>query len=87
MHLTSLLFGLLAIGIMHLWSLVGGLSAIGGIGLSYANAIEPANFNVASALEELGVDVSKIPALQSFSGLQSRSTENACVAAVSEKLA
>lgn len=72
---------------MHLWSLLGGLSAIGGVALANASAIEADNFNVTSALENLGVDVWKIPALQSFSGVQSRSTENACSAAVSEKSA
>lgn len=72
---------------MHLWSLLGGLSAIGGVTLAHASAIESDNFNVTSALEHLGVDVWKIPALQSFSGVQSRSTENACSAAVSEKWA
>ncbi|KAJ5296853.1 MFS transporter [Penicillium atrosanguineum] len=66
---------------MYIWTLVGGLSAVGGIGLSYASAIEADNFNVTSALENLGVDVSKIPALQSFSGLQSRSNRNGCAAA------
>lgn len=71
---------------MFLRTLVGGLFAIGGLGLSYASAIEPDNFNVTRALEDLGVDVSKIPALQSFSSVQSRSTESACSAAVSEKL-
>lgn len=73
------------LGIMHLWSLLGGLSAIGGVTLAHGSTIEPDNFNVTSALEHLGVDVSKIPALQSFSGVQSRSTENACSVAVSEK--
>jgi hypothetical protein len=71
---------------MFLRTFVGGVFAISGLGLSYASAIEPDNFNVTSALEDLGVDVSKIPALQSFSSLQSRSTESSCSAAVSEKL-
>jgi hypothetical protein len=70
---------------MHPWILLGGLSAIGGVALAHASAIEPDNFNITSALEDLGVDVSEIPALQSLSSIQSRSSETSCSIAVSEK--
>lgn len=72
---------------MHPWTLLRGLSVTSGVTLAHASVVESDNFNVASALEGLGVDVSKIPALQSFSRAQSQSTENACSAAVSEELA
>jgi hypothetical protein len=36
-------------------------------------------------LEDLGVDVSEIPALQSLPSIQSRSSEKSCSIAVSEK--
>jgi hypothetical protein len=67
---------------MRFSSIVGGLSAIGGVAL--ATTVESDNFNVTSALADLGVDVTKIPALKSFSDIQSRSTEKACSAAVSQ---
>jgi hypothetical protein len=68
---------------MRAWSLFGALSAAGGIALANADVIESSNFNVTEGLEQLGVDVSSIPALKSFSGIQARSTEGACAAAVS----
>jgi hypothetical protein len=74
---------------MHLSTLIGGLSAIGGLSLAHAavaNPIEADNFNVTAALEDLGVDVSKIPALDSYADIETRSTEKACAAAVSETL-
>jgi len=67
---------------MRFSSIVSGLSAIGGVAL--ATTVESDDFNVANALEHLGVDVTKIPALESFSDIQSRSTEKACSAAVSQ---
>jgi hypothetical protein len=71
---------------MQLRTSLGALSAISGVTLAHAtSAIESEDFNVTSALEGLGVNVLKIPALQSFSSVQSRSTENACSAAVCEK--
>jgi hypothetical protein len=70
---------------MHIPSVLCGLSAIGGIAIAQANSIEPDNFNVTSALEDLGVVISDIPALQSLSSLQSRSSQTACSIAVSEK--
>ncbi|KAJ5359997.1 FAD-binding type 2 [Penicillium concentricum] len=70
---------------MYLSTLIGGLSAIGGLTLAHAAVtnpvIEAENFNVTAALEDLGVDVSEIPALESYTGLQARSTERACAAA------
>jgi hypothetical protein len=69
---------------MRFSSIVSGLSAIGAVAV--ATTIESDNFNVTSALEDLGVDVIKIPALKSFSDIQSRSTENACSAAVCDFL-
>jgi hypothetical protein len=68
---------------MRAWSLFGALSAAGGIALANADVIESSNFNVTEGLEQLGVDVSSIPALKSFSGIQARSTEGACAAVVS----
>jgi hypothetical protein len=79
------LFLTVEIFIMHPWTLLGGLSAIGGVALAHATAIEPDNFNVTSALKDLGVDVSEIPALQSLFSIQSRSSEKSCSIAVSEK--
>lgn len=68
---------------MHLSSLLGGLAVLSGVSLSYASSpIEPSNFNIASALEDLGVDVSRIPALKGIHGVQTRSTDKACAAAV-----
>jgi hypothetical protein len=67
---------------MRFSSLVGGLTAIGGVAL--ATTVESDNFNVVSALQDLGVDVARIPALESFSESQSWSTETACSIAVSE---
>jgi hypothetical protein len=69
--------------IMRAWSLFGALSAAGGIALASADVIESSNFNVTEGLQQLGVDVSSIPALKSFGGIQTRSTEGACAAAVS----
>ena len=70
---------------MRLSWLLGGLSVLSGASLSHANfPIEPSNFNVTSALEDLGVDVSSIPALKGFHGTQARSTDEACAAAVRE---
>ncbi|KAJ5436959.1 FAD-binding type 2 [Penicillium cf. griseofulvum] len=69
---------------MHLSTLIGGLSAIGGLSLAHAavtNPIEADNFNVTAALEDLGVDVSTIPALESYADIVTRSTEYACAAA------
>lgn len=62
---------------MRLASIVSGLSAISGV---LATAIEPEDFNVTNALQNLGVDVTKIPALAS--GIQSRSIELGCSTAV-----
>lgn len=67
---------------MRLTSIVSGLSAIGGV--VAATTLESDNFNVTSALENLGVDVTKIPALASLPDIQARSTENACSIAVSQ---
>ncbi|CAG8207918.1 unnamed protein product [Penicillium salamii] len=66
---------------MRLTSIVSGLFAIGGV--VAAATLESDNFNVTSALEKLGVDVTKIPALASLPDIQSRSTENACSIACS----
>ncbi|CAG8058291.1 unnamed protein product [Penicillium olsonii] len=63
---------------MRLASIVSGLSAISGV---LATAIEPEDFNVTNALQNLGVDVTKIPALAS--GIQSRSIELGCSTACS----
>lgn len=71
--------------IMRTWSVFGALSAVGGLTLANADVIQASNFNVTEGLAQLGVDVSSIPALQSFSGIQARSTEGACAAAVSLK--
>lgn len=70
---------------MRTWSVFGALSAVGGLALASADVIQESNFNVTEGLAQLGVDVSNIPALQSFSGIQARSTEGACAAAVSLK--
>lgn len=74
-----------AIIIMPIWSVFGALSAVGGIALANTDVIQASNFNITEGLAQLGVDVSSIPALQSFSGIQARSTEAACAAAVSLK--
>lgn len=69
---------------MHLSTLLGGLSVLSGATLSFASsAVESSDFNVTNALEDLGVDVSSIPALKSLNGAQARSTDRACAAAVS----
>ncbi|KAJ5827593.1 FAD-binding type 2 [Penicillium robsamsonii] len=69
---------------MHFSTIIGGLSAVGGLTLAHAAVtnpvIEAENFNVTAALENFGVDVSKIPALESYTDLQARSTEKACAA-------
>lgn len=70
---------------MRSWSVFGALSAVGGLTLASADVIEASSFNVTEGLAQLGVDVSSIPALQSFSGIQARSTQGACAAAVSLK--
>lgn len=74
---------------MHLSTLIGGLSAIGGLTLAQAaatsSAIETDDFSITDALEDLGVDVSQIPALESFASIETRSTDKACAAAVSEE--
>lgn len=76
---------------MHLSTLIGGLSAIGGLTLTQAaetsSVIEADDFSITGALEDLGVDVSKIPALESFAAIETRSTEKACAAAVNKNLA
>lgn len=68
---------------MRAWFLFGAVSAAGGIALVSADVIGPLNFNVTEELLQLGVDVSSIPALESFSGTQTRSTAGACAAEVS----
>ncbi|KAJ5747721.1 FAD linked oxidase N-terminal [Penicillium nucicola] len=62
---------------MHSWTLLGGLSAVGAV-IAQSTSFEPANFNVTNALEDLGVNVSDIPALQSLSSIQSRSSQTSC---------
>jgi hypothetical protein len=72
---------------MHLSTLIGGLSAIGGLTLVQAaetsSVIEADDFSITGALEDLGVHVSKIPALESFA-IETRSTDKACAAAVNK---
>lgn len=75
---------------MHTSTLIGGLCAIGGLALAQAaetsSVIEADDFSITSALGDLGVDVSKIPALESFAAIETRSTDTACAAAVSKNL-
>ncbi|CAP92971.1 Bifunctional solanapyrone synthase [Penicillium chrysogenum] len=70
---------------MHISSLIGGLSAIGGLTLAQAAVdspvIEADDFSITGALEDLGVDVSQIPALKSFAAIETRSTDKACAVA------
>ncbi|KAJ5974318.1 FAD linked oxidase N-terminal [Penicillium waksmanii] len=69
---------------MHISTVLGGLSVLSGATLAYAStAVESSDFNVTAALEDLGIDISTIPALDSFSGAQARSTDKACAAACS----
>jgi hypothetical protein len=70
---------------MRVSTLISGLSAISGLALAQAT-IESEDFSVVSALEDLGIDVTEIPALETFSGLETRSTDKACAAAVSANL-
>jgi hypothetical protein len=76
---------------MHISSLIGGLSAIGGLTLAQAAVdspvIEADDFSITGALEDLGVDVSQIPALKSFAAIETRSTDKACAVAVSVQVA
>lgn len=76
---------------MHLSTLIGGLSAICGVTLAQgavtSSVVEADDFSVTGALQDLGVDVSQIPALESFAAIETRSTDKACAAAVSENLA
>ncbi|KAJ5951322.1 uncharacterized protein N7479_009735 [Penicillium vulpinum] len=70
---------------MHLSTLISGLSAIGGLTVAHAAVTNPVieadDFNVTAALGDLGVDVSSIPALEPYTGLEARSTDLACAAA------
>ncbi|CAG8885934.1 unnamed protein product [Penicillium egyptiacum] len=68
---------------MHLPTLIGGLSAIGGLAQAAATSpvIEADDFSITGALQDLGVDVSQIPALDSFAAIETRSTDKACAAA------
>lgn len=67
----------------HISTVLGGLTVLSGATLAYASTpVESSNFNVTAALEDLGIDVSTIPALNSFTGAQARSTDKACAAAV-----
>ncbi|CAI7591917.1 unnamed protein product [Penicillium palitans] len=70
---------------MHLSTLIGGLCAAGGLTLAQAaetsSVIEADDFSITAALGDLGVDVSKIPALESFAAIETRSTDKACAAA------
>lgn len=76
---------------MLLSTLLSGLTAIGGLSLAHAASIasefESEDFSVTGALENLGIDVTEIPALESFSAIEARSTEKACAAAVSAAIA
>ncbi|KAJ5576442.1 FAD linked oxidase N-terminal [Penicillium sp. DV-2018c] len=65
---------------MRVSTLISGLSAISGLALAQST-IEPEDFSVVSALEDLGIDVTEIPALETFSGVETRSTDKACKAA------
>jgi hypothetical protein len=77
------LFGINLRVIMRAWALFA-LSAAGGIALASADLIESSDFNVIEGLQQLCVDVPSIPVLQSFSGIQARSTtEGACPVAAS----
>lgn len=70
---------------MQFLRILGVLAIIGCFAL--ATTIESDNFDVVSALKDLNVDVTKIPALSSFSESQSQSQESACSVAVSLPLA
>ncbi|CAI7583607.1 unnamed protein product [Penicillium glandicola] len=67
---------------MHISTLIGGLTAIAGLTLAQT-VVETADFNVIEALADLGVDVSHIPVLEPFTGIDTSSTDNACAAACS----
>lgn len=73
---------------MHISTFIGGLSAICGLTLAQTTVTSPVieadDFSVTGALEDLGVDVSQIPALESFTAIETRSTDKACAAAVSK---
>ncbi|CDM30148.1 CAZyme family AA7 [Penicillium roqueforti] len=70
---------------MHISTFIGGLSAICGLTLAQTTVTSPVieadDFSVTGALEDLGVDVSQIPALESFTAIETRSTDKACAAA------
>jgi hypothetical protein len=68
-----------------MWGILLGLFTIGSIALSETNQtpFESANFDVSAALNDLGVDVSEIPALR----LTGPSTEELCSVAVSVQVA
>ncbi|KAJ5794335.1 hypothetical protein N7457_000934 [Penicillium paradoxum] len=72
---------------MHLPTLLGGLTAISGLTLAATTVgevdIEPEDFTVTGALSDLGIDVTEIPALESFSAIEARSTDKACSVACS----
>lgn len=66
---------------MQFLRILGVLAVIGCFAL--ATTIESDSFDVVSALKDLNVDLTKIPALSSFSEIQSQSQESACSVAVS----
>lgn len=63
-------------------SLAGALAAIGGVALARADGVEASGFNVTEGLLQFGVNVSSIPALDSFNTIQARSVDSGCAAAV-----
>ncbi|CAI7626294.1 unnamed protein product [Penicillium bialowiezense] len=66
---------------MQFLRILGVLAVIGCFAL--ATTIESDSFDVVSALKDLNVDLTKIPALSSFSEIQSQSQESACSVACS----
>ncbi|KAI2790643.1 hypothetical protein POX_c03489 [Penicillium oxalicum] len=62
-------------------SLAGALAAIGGVALARADGVEASSFNVTEGLLQFGVNVSSIPALDSFNTIQARSVDSGCAAA------
>lgn len=66
---------------MRFSCVIGGLLTIRSVAL--ATTIESDNFDVASALQDLNVKVTEIPALKSFSEDQSEWRKNGCSVAVS----
>lgn len=66
---------------MRFSCIVGGLLTI--ISVALATTIESDNFDVASALQDLNVEVAEIPALKSFSEDQSGWRKDGCSVAVS----